>query len=158
VPARPDPSLPRLTLVAALLHLGFDQVTRLAAVTTPPYLQLRYMADIFQEMLSPAVVSVTASVVHGIISALFATALVDARTRRLRKIFVALSLAWILSGGLLLLVYVSAPMAVAAGSLVAGIPRALVVAFFLERALPPPEVEEEAGDPAGPDRAEPDRE
>jgi hypothetical protein len=131
----------RLTLVAALLHLGFDQVSRLADVTTPPYLQLRYMADIFQQMLSPAVLSATASAIHGLISALFAVALVDTPVRRLRRLFVALSLAWILSGGLLLLVYVSAPTAVAAGSLLAGLPRALAVAFFLERALPPAEVE-----------------
>jgi hypothetical protein len=135
----PPPSLARLASLAALIHLGFDSLFRVWTFTTPPYLLLPYMSEVFREMLAMLgvdAVSVVTSGVNGLVSAIFALALQDVAARRREKLgALLLGLSW-LTGGLTFAVYLDAPAGVVAGSLAAGIPRAAALAFFLDRLLP----------------------
>ncbi len=133
--------LSRLALVAALLHLGFDSITRPFPATTPPYLLLRYMADVFREMLGMlgvGAVSAVTSAVNGLVSAIFALALAEVARARWAKLAALLLAVWLLTGGAILAIYVAAPWGIALGSLAAGLPRAAVIAFFLDRMMPRP--------------------
>ena len=133
--------LSRLALVAALLHLGFDAITRPFPATTPPYLLLRYMADVFREMLGMlgvGAVSAVTSAVNGLVSAIFALALAEVARARWAKLAALLLAVWLLTGGAILAIYVAAPWGIALGSLAAGLPRAAVIAFFLDRMMPRP--------------------
>ena len=133
--------LSRLALVAALLHLGFDAITRPFPATTPPYLLLRYMADVFREMLGMlgvGAVSAVTSAVNGLVSAIFALALAEVARARWAKLAALLLAVWLLTGGAILAIYVAAPWGIALGSLAAGLPRAAAIAFFLDRMMPRP--------------------
>jgi len=147
----PPPNIARLAALAALLHFGFDSLLRVWPATTPPHLLTPYMSEIFRsmlELLGRTPISLVTSFVNGLISAIFAVALQGATSRRFAKIAALLSFLWLLTAGLTFQVYLDAPGAVVVTSLLAGLPRAVVVAFFLERSLPPPAPEE--GWPAAP--------
>ncbi len=132
---------PLLAALAGLVHLAFDALSSRLEATTPPYLLLDHAAEMFREILATdrtailASVSVAAAAVQGVIAAIFAAAFEEAG-HRLRTLAITLTAVWILSGALLELVYLTLPWGLAAGSLLAGIPRALVVAWALDRALP----------------------
>jgi len=135
----PPPSLVRLAALAALIHFGFDSVTRAWTVTTPPYLLLPYMSEVFRDMLGMLgvnAVSAVTSGISGLVSAIFAVALQEVAARRREKLGALLLGLWCLTGGLTFLVYLDAPAGVVAGSLAAGLPRAATLAFFLERLVP----------------------
>lgn len=139
------PSVARLAALAALLHFGFDTVTRAWLPTTPPHLLTPYMSEIFRnmlEMLGRTPVSLVTSFVNGLISAIFAIALQGATSHRLAKVAALLTFLWLVTGGLTFAVYLQAPLGLAVTSLLAGLPRVLVIAFFMERSLPPPAREE----------------
>jgi hypothetical protein len=138
------PSVARLAGLAGLLHFGFDSIFRVWAATTPPHLLTPYMAEVFRdmlEMLGRTPISLVTSFVNGVISAIFAIALQGVASRRLAKVAVLLTILWLVTGGLTFALYLDAPPGLAFTSLLAGLPRSLVVAFFMERSLPPaPEV------------------
>jgi len=141
-----QPRLARLAAVAALIHLGFDSVTQVWTFTTPSYLLLQYMSEVFREMLGMlgrGAVSLVTSGVNGLVSAIFAVALAEVTNRR-RKLGLLLLCLWWLTGGLTFAVYLDAPPAVMAVSLLAGLPRAAALAFFLDRMLPAPRPERTA--------------
>jgi ABC-type Mn2+/Zn2+ transport system permease subunit len=73
------------------------------------------------------------------VSAIFGVAVAD-RPRRLVLLAAILSGLWVFSGVLLAFVYLSVPGRILAGSLAAGIPRAFVVAWLVDRVLPRPVV------------------
>ena len=50
-PPPAPPPLARLALAATLVHLAFDSAGRLSDATTPPYLLLPFMSEIFRQML-----------------------------------------------------------------------------------------------------------
>lgn len=151
------PSVARLAALAGLLHFGFDSLFRVWPATTPPHLLTPYMSEVFRdmlEMLGRTPVSAVTSFVNGVISAIFAIALQGVRAHRLAKVAALLTVLWVITGGLTFALYLDAPRALAATSLLAGLPRTLVVAFFLERSLPPPGPEApEAVDGQPPDAA-----
>ena len=126
------------TALAGFAHLVLDGLTSRVAWTTPPYLLLDYANETFRDLLNLdrttilVAVSVISAGVNGAISGLFAAALDGAKGRFL-KLALSLSGLWIFSGGLMTLVYLSPPLGVVAGSLVAGIPRSFAVAWLLER-------------------------
>lgn len=151
----PPPSVARLAALAALLHFAFDSLLRLWPATTPPHLLTPYMGEIFRdmlEMLGRTPVSLVTSFVNGVISAIFAIALQGVVSRRYAKVAGLLAFLWFVTGGLTFALYLDAPRWLAASSLLAGLPRALVVAYVLERALPAPEAEDEAPEAAPPER------
>lgn len=119
-------------------------------MTAPPYLLLDHAAEVFRELLALdrtailTTVAVAASAVNGAIAAMLAVALeaVPHRRRTLAWVLVAF---WVFSGGLMILVYLSPPWLTVLGSLAAGIPRAWLVAWALDRALGTPAVAEGAG-------------
>jgi len=135
----PPPSLVRLASLAALIHFAFDSLFRVWTITTPPYLLLPYMSEVFREMLGMLgadAVSAVTSGVNGLVSAIFAMALQEVAVRRREKLgALLLGLSW-LTGGLTFAVYLDAPAGVVAGSLAAGLPRAAALAFFLDRLVP----------------------
>ncbi len=138
----PQPSVARLAALAALLHFAFDSLLRIWPATTPPHLLTPYMSEIFRdmlEMLGRTPVSLVTSFVNGVISAIFAIALQGVTSRRLAKVAGLLTFLWFVTGGLTFALYLDAPRWLAVTSLLAGLPRAIAVAFVLERALPPPE-------------------
>ena len=124
--------------LAGATHLAFDAVTSRLVWTTPPYLLLDYASETFRDLLNIDRTSILVTVaaisagVNGVIAGMFAAAF-DGVTRPVRKLGLALSGLWIFSGGLMTLVYLSPPAGVVLGSLAAGIPRAFVVAWLLER-------------------------
>jgi len=153
----PPPSVARLAALAGLLHFGFDTLFRAWPATTPPHLLTPYMSEVFRgmlEMLGRTPVSAVTSFVNGVISAIFAIALQGVRSGRLAKVAGLLTFLWAVTGGLTFALYLDAPGALAATSLLAGLPRALVVAFFLERWLPPPGPEAPEAGEDQPGRAE----
>jgi hypothetical protein len=136
----PQPSLARLAALAGLLHFGFDTLTRLWPATTPPHLLTPYMSEVFQgmlEMLGPTPVSLVTSFVNGLVSAIFVVALQGVTSGRLVKVAILLTGIWLLTGGLTFALYLDAPAGLALTSLLAGLPRTVALAYFMERSLPP---------------------
>jgi hypothetical protein len=141
MPVQPPapPPLARLALAATLVHLAFDSVGRLATVTTPPYLLLPFMSELFRQMLDLLGVNAISAVtcaINGLIAAVFATALFEVPSRRL-KVGLLLSGIWLLTAGSMFTLYLSAPWPVALGSLAFGIPRAAALAWLLDRLMGP---------------------
>lgn len=150
----PPPSLARLAALAGLLHFGFDSLLRVWPATTPPHLLTPYMGEVFRdmlEMLGRTPVSAVTSFVNGLIAAIFAIALQGVTRRRFAKLATLLTVLWLLTGGLTFALYLAAPAGLAVTSLLAGLPRSVAVAFFMERSLPPAHVEAEqaSGDDEG---------
>lgn len=135
-----------LAALAGGLHLAFDAVTAQVHAIAPPHLLLDHAAELFKDLLAfdrtaiLITVSVAASAVNGAIAALMAVALEETEaSRRRRTLAWVLTGFWVLSGGLLILVYLSPPWGVALGSLAAGVPRAWGIAWALDRALGAPD-------------------
>jgi hypothetical protein len=127
--------------LAAVTHLVLDGVTSRLAWTTPPYLLLDYANETFRDLLNldrttilVAVAAISAGV-NGVIAGLFAAALDQVRRPAL-ALGLSLSALWVFSGGLMTLVYLSPPLEVVAGSLLAGVPRSFLVAWLLVRIAP----------------------
>lgn len=143
----PRPRRHGLTLaaLAAGLHLACDAVASRWGVTAPPYLLLDHAAPVFKELLLLdrttilATVAVAASAVNGAIAAMLAVALEEVAHRRRTLAWVLVAF-WVFSGGLMILVYLSPPWIAVAGSLAAGVPRAWLVAWALDRAMGAPAV------------------
>lgn len=129
------------TALAGAAHLALDGLSSRIPWTTPPYLLLDHASETFRDLLMLdrttilLAVSVISAGVNGIIAGLFGAALSSARRRTL-KLGLALSALWVFSGGLMILVYLSPPAGLVAGSLLAGVPRSFAVAWLLDRALP----------------------
>ena len=126
------------TALAGFAHVVLDAVTSRVVWTTPPYLLLDYASETFRDILAIdrrsilVAVSAISAGVNGIISAIFAAAF-DGMERRVLKLGLTLAGLWLFSGGLMTIVYLSPPALVVAGSLAAGIPRAFLVAWLLDR-------------------------
>jgi hypothetical protein len=128
------------TALAGAVHLALDLASSRLPWTTPPYLLLDYASETFRDLLLlgrttllVAVAAISAGV-NGAIAGLFAAALAGARRRKL-ALAASLFALWVFSGGLMMLVYLDPPWAVALGSLAAGAPRVLLVAWVLDRVL-----------------------
>jgi membrane associated rhomboid family serine protease len=140
----------KATAVAAVAHLALDVVASRLEVTTPPYLLLDHASATFRDLLLLDRTTILVAVaflsagVNGAIAGLFATALAGAPRRPL-ALGLSLSALWVFSGGLMILVYLSPPAGVVVGSLAAGVPRAFVVAWLLERLVFRPAEEEASG-------------
>lgn len=128
------------TALSGAVHLALDLVSSRLLWTTPPYLLLDYASETFRDLLLLdrttllVAVSVVSAGVNGAIAGLFAAALAGAR-RRLLTLATSLFALWVFSGGLMMIVYLDPPRLVALGSLAAGAPRLLLVAWVLERFL-----------------------
>jgi len=154
----PPPSVARLAALAGLLHFGFDSIFRVWPATTPPHLLTPYMSEIFRgmmDLLGRTPISLVTSFVNGVISAIFAIALQGATTRRFAKVAALLTFLWLVTSGLTFAIYLDAPRSLAMTSLLAGLPRALTVAYFLERSLPPPGADPAVEAPDDPPEAPP---
>jgi hypothetical protein len=129
------------TALAGFAHVVLDAVFSRLLWTTPPYLLLDYANETFRDLLNLdrttilIAVSVISAGVNGAIAGLFAAAFDEARGRR-TKLAISLSALWVFSGGLMTLVYLSPPLGVVLGSLLAGIPRSFLVAWLLDRLAP----------------------
>jgi hypothetical protein len=130
----------RATALSGCVHLALDLVFSRLPWTTPPYLLLDYASETFRDLLLldrttllVAVAAISAGV-NGAIAGLFSAALAGARRRPL-ALAAALFSMWVFSGGLMMLVYLDPPWTVALGSLAAGAPRSLAVAWAAERFL-----------------------
>ncbi|HVI96332.1 MAG TPA: hypothetical protein VM753_20110 [Anaeromyxobacter sp.] len=136
--------VPAAALLAALAHLALDYATSRVAWTTPPYLLLDHARGPFRDLLqiAPGAIlagaSIASSGVNGVVAAIFGYALQE-RRRRLASLGLLLSGLWIMSGGLLALLYLSVPPGLLAGSLLAGVPRSFAIAWIVDRVLPRPE-------------------
>ncbi len=135
--------VPAATALAVATHLVLDYAASRVAWTTPPYLLLEHARGPFRDLLQldPSAIllgaSIASSVVNGIVAGIFGFAL-EERRRRLLFLGLLLSGLWLLSGGLLALVYLSLPPGLLAGSLLAGVPRSFAVAWVVDRTLPRP--------------------
>jgi hypothetical protein len=137
MPPPAPPRLARLALAATLVHLAFDTAGRAFEATTPPYLLLPYLSDIFREMLGllgSNAISVMTSAINGLIAATFATALFEV-PRRQRVLGLLLAGIWLLTCGAMFTLYLSAPWSIALGSMAFGLPRAAALAWVLERMM-----------------------
>jgi hypothetical protein len=136
MPSAP-PRLARLALTAALIHLAFDTLGRLFTVTTPPYLLLPFMSEIFRDMLGLLgvnAISLVTCAINGLIAGVFATALFEVERRR-RALGLLLAGIWLLTCGAMFSLYLSAPWSVALGSMAFGLPRAAALAWVLDRMM-----------------------
>jgi hypothetical protein len=122
--------------LAGAAHLALDGLASRLPWTTPPYLLLDYASETFRDILNLDRTSILLAVacisagVNGVIAGLFAAAF-DELDGRVLKLGIALSALWLFSGGLMILVYLSPPGGVVAGSLLAGIPRAFAVSWLV---------------------------
>lgn len=128
------------TALAGAAHLVLDAVTSRTPFTTPPYLLLDHASEAFRDLLALdrttillAVAFISAGV-NGAIAALFGAA-VESSRRPVLVLGGSLSALWVLSGALMTFVYLDPPGIIVAGSLLAGVPRAFVVAWVLVRAF-----------------------
>src|SRR5512139_1003302 len=109
--------VPITAAIAAGAHLAIDALASRLPGTTPPYLLLDHVAGPFRDIVAldrttiAIAVSIAASGVNGLITATLAAAL-DDTDRPVRSLGLLLSGLWVLSGGLLALIYLSAPLAV----------------------------------------------
>jgi hypothetical protein len=136
-PLPPPPRLARLALTATVIHFAFDLLSRVSVPTTPPYLQLQYMSELFREMLDMLGVNAISAVtcaINGLIAGVFATALYETGRRGLKLGLLLFSI-WLLTGGSTFALYLSAPWSVAVVSLLMGLPRAAAIAWALERSM-----------------------
>ncbi len=131
---RTSPAL--LVALAFGANLACDAVLGRWTATAPPWLLLRFMDEAFRDFLNPVGVALGASVANGMMAALLALALEGAPRGRARKLALALGGLSVASGALLIAIYVRPPWPIALGSLAALLPRAAVVAWALDRAMP----------------------
>lgn len=128
---------PRLLGLAALatgLHLGLDGLSWLVPGAAPPHLLLRYGPDFAREMVGPLGMSIAASATWGIVGVIALLAIepvAGGPARRARVLAAVLWGFWLLSEGLMALVWLEAPWGLVAGGLLAGIPRSAAVAWAL---------------------------
>ncbi len=124
----------RLAAVAFALHLGLDQAGRLAEWLAPPDALLRHAPEVFRT-LSPLATGIAASAVHGVMAVILLAAVDPAGGpgRRARLLGLVLTGFWLLSEGLLALLWLSGPAAVVLASVATGIPRSFLVAWVLAR-------------------------
>ena len=130
------PRLIGLVALAAGLHLALDALCWLVPWTAPPHLLLRYAPEFVRHMVGPLGVSIAASAVWGLIGVITLVAVEPGAgppARRVRVLATVLWGFWLLSEGLMSLVWLDAPWGPVLGGLAAGIPRSAAVAWLLAR-------------------------
>ncbi len=128
------PRLLGLIAVAAGLHLAVDGLSWLVPGTAPPHLLLRYGPDFAREMVGPLGMSIAACAIWGIVGVIALLAIEPiggGPARRARVLAATLWGFWLLSEGLMALVWLDAPWGLVVGGLLAGIPRSAAVAWAL---------------------------
>lgn len=135
------PSAPRivaLALAAALIHLAADWASLHVPGAAPPHLRLEYAPEVFQTIPWLAV-SIASSAVNGIIAAIALVALDSVAPQQPARpsaprwplLGGVLFGFWVLSDGLMALVWLSLPAGAALAGLGAGLPRCLAVGYAL---------------------------
>lgn len=130
------PRLLGLAAAAAGLHLALDGLCWLVPFAAPPHLLLRWAPEFVRDMLGPLGVGIAASAVWGAVAVMALLAFEPGAGppgRRARVLAAALWGLWLLSEGLLALVWLDAPLAPVVGGLAAGAPRSALVAWALAR-------------------------
>ncbi len=125
-----------MAALAAGLNIALDGLCWLVPWAAPPHLLLRYAPDFVREMVGPLAMSIAASAIWGIIGVIALLAVgpgIAPPSRRARLLAVVLWGFWLLSEGLMALVWLDAPWGQVLGGLLAGIPRSAAVAFVLVR-------------------------
>ncbi len=125
-----------LVAAAAGLHLLLDGVCWLVPFAAPPHLLLRYAPEFVRDMVGPLGVGIAASIIWGLIAVIALAALEPgggSPGRRTRILAAMLWGFWLLSEGLMALVWLDAPWGLVLGGLVAGLPRSALVAWALLR-------------------------
>lgn len=125
-----------MAALAAGLHIVLDGLSWLVPWAAPPHLLLRYAPDFVREMVGPPGMSIAASAIWGIIGVIALLAVgpgVAPPPRRARVLAAVLWAFWLLSEGLMALVWLDAPWGPVLGGLLAGIPRSAAVAWALVR-------------------------
>ena len=125
-----------LALLASGLHLALDGLCWLAPWAAPPHLLLRYAPDFVREMVGPLGVGIAASLIWGIIAIIALVAVEPGAgppAHQVRILAAVLWGFWLLSEGLMALVWLDAPWGPVLGGLAAGIPRSALVAWVLVR-------------------------
>lgn len=136
-PAQRPLTAPRLLGLAALaagLHLGLDGLSWLVPGAAPPHLLLRYGPDFAREMVGPRAMGIAASATWGIIAVIALLAIGPVAGGPARRAWVLAATLWgfwLLSEGLMALVWLDAPWHLVVGGLLAGIPRSAAVAWTL---------------------------
>ncbi len=130
------PRLLGLAALAAGLHLALDGLSWLVPFAAPPHLLLRYAPEFVREMVGPLGVSIAASIVWGLIGVIALLAVEPGAgppAGRVRVLAPLLWGFWLLSEGLMALVWLDAPWGRVLGGLLAGLPRSAAVAWVLVR-------------------------
>jgi hypothetical protein len=130
------PRLLGLAAVAAGMHLAMDGLSWLVPFAAPPHLLLRYAPEFVREMVGPLGVSLAASIVWGLIAVIALAAIEPGAAppaRRARVFAAVLWGFWLLSEGLMALVWLDAPWGPVLGGLAAGVPRSAAVTWALVR-------------------------
>ena len=118
------------------MHLALDGLTWLVPLAAPPHLLLRYAPELVREMVGPLGVGIAASAIWGIIGVIALLAIEPGAVSpapRLRVLAWLLWGFWLLSEGLMALVWLEAPWGPVLGGLAAGLPRSALVAWALTR-------------------------
>src|SRR5574342_608661 len=134
------PKLLGLVAIAAGLHLALDGLAWLIPYPAPRHLPLRYAPEFVRDMVGPLGVGIAASIIWGLIAVMALAALGpggEAPARRVRILAAVLWGFWLLSEGLMALVWLDAPWVPVLGGLAAGIPRSVLVAWVILKLTSP---------------------
>ena len=121
-----------LGALSAALHAAFDGACTLAGAT-PPYLRLDDAPEVFRFM-SPVAVSISTSIVSGVIAGIAVVVVAEAgRRRRPLALGAVVGAFWMFSAALSRVVWFDTPLLPSIVSIACGVPRGLAIGWTLAR-------------------------